>query len=1477
MSSLHAKVTVWNSTADPTHTGVTAVAAYRDGVACGHADGKIWLYEFTSEKRSKSETPELGIRPKCLLSAHQSPIAVLKLAEINAPCAEGTEGALLSVSEDGDVVLWAVGDGRCISRVRSHLQGIRPTSASLQTMDYQSAAEDLLFVSGQGRRVYVLSYPSLELVHEWHVPHAEWITALAVRKRKDHFRSELITCASDGVMRIWSYDEFALSQQDVLSRTSSPVIAHIADVGAVASSAPMSRSESVSSDQDGDQFGAKRNAMFSLESEFSSLGEDQALIKLAVNPFNEDEFLAVSPAVVRLFASRNGEMHELLRWKAQRTNSADFTGAGFLAKSDIIFWDASGNIFNVCSSFSIEGGSAGMHLTRGLHAEMTEKAPKSVVAGLETVSAGPESGLGAVAGRPDMPVSVLVTYTSNHGMQSLSVVLPVPLSSISGSANRPHVDPEDSRAKPKNWLGSSAFFEMSTLWTQWLDQIKPETDITCALVTQTGRVALGLSDGRIRIVSPMALACGYATDRDYQRSVLETAGEVYLRGHKSAITALFQWSVCAVDKQLRSRNEDQGGNAAVYGGSGGGGGEDERSLLLSAGRDLKINVWDPITGECLYTFPCQSSPIVGMYSVMPLTKAVLWQQGPARHQGLSRLLQSLIVAIGSDNSALVISMASLERVFAMPPYHEQPVRLSLCREKGDLSLWYMDGTKRRISLAHLWGHGLDGREGGGSGESQVSEPFPSYSLSLASSQPRFLNASAPSSNASNSSSNSHGWASIHMASASSSSHRLRGNKGIPPALFLDIEISQLYSSLARRVPDGTGLKEMQQLMADEQQSHDVHSYSNIFDTSGARGALQPLSTSRMLMSVMCTWGICGDVDESKQSVFGLKRPLPNVTLSLANKHSDIHTALFPSPNKQGACWCISPLLNAQRMMAVLILSRCILQGNERKAVEVINYYVGKLPAQVGTRFKSLSLLTLAQYWQSANGNLQRAARTLILSTIHGAPDKLRRAELFYWSSILARCAPGVVDAEDMYALIIVCVIGSDFQSLLPLTARSMAASMLQTLIVADRTSVRSRMVAIELLSRGFSTFKAHIDSQLVIRRLLGIMMSVSEDGHGMGLSQGPGGATYAAVAEAAAVSSAGTRRVVSGASVPTLGNAGSHGSSAPGSRRPSHARAAAEAGAAGAVGLPAAEDLPRPARSGLANTPTNTMNAVARAAVTSSTMRMTHQRTRSRHKSVGEESDGVGSTVSFSLVVLAKSALLRISADNIGLVASTVAGILQSGESIRERRGALQLIGLVAQKYAVLLYPFLETLVAAIVQAIEPKHATARKMLIGAAGAALQGLVRAYPWVSFHPESQCLAVGCIDGRCTTFDLRTATRTAVYDSQAAAPVVAVAISPRGDCVASFVLGSGLLSVWDPSPSALAMFAKSLFWPASDNGASSEPGSGTVTPSKTMVIPGAYLGNKDEISMASLMDVAKLTWTADRTVLLQIHEASFSLSL
>ncbi|KAJ2360431.1 hypothetical protein H4S02_011953, partial [Coemansia sp. RSA 2611] len=97
----------------------------------------------------------------------------------------------------------------------------------------------------------------------------------------------------------------------------------------------------------------------------------------------------------------------------------------------------------------------------------------------------------------------------------------------------------------------------------------------------------------------------------------------------------------------------------------------------------------------------------------------------------------------------------------------------------------------------------------------------------------------------------------------------------------------------------------------------------------------------------------------------------------------------------------------------------------------------------------------------------------------------------------ARCPTGIVlDAAELNALTIVCIIGNDYSSLLPLTARSMAASMLQTLVTADRVGTRARMVGIELLSRGFATFKPYLDCQAIIQNLLAVLMTISEDGGG---------------------------------------------------------------------------------------------------------------------------------------------------------------------------------------------------------------------------------------------------------------------------------------------------------------------------------------------------------------------------------------------
>ncbi|PIA13873.1 hypothetical protein COEREDRAFT_83162 [Coemansia reversa NRRL 1564] len=882
MSLLGIRLVAWNASGNPTRTQVTATVAYSDGVACGHSNGVIWLYDFESSASKDISGPSsLQLRPKCLLSAHRSRIVLMKLAEISSPTVGGRESTVISISEDGDVVLWSALDGRCISRVRTPLQGIRPTALSLQTIDHQLPCEDLLFVSGEGGVVYVLSYPSLELAYEWQFPHTEWITALTARKRRDHLRSEIITCTRDGVVRVWSYDEFALAQQNVFSRAASPVENHATTR---ASSAPADTAQSMSTELETDPAReGSTSSIFNLDAQFAALGEGDAMLQLLINPFNEDEFLAVSPKVARLFASRNGDLHELLVWHTQRTADSTFTGGGFLGKSDIVLWDSIGTIFSACTLFSVEGGSAGMHTARAKHVDNI-KGPVHCVSGLSSVpQLSSKSALaGLVSCTTESRVDVLVSYASGRDSHMLSVVVPVPLSSVSGSANRPHQSPEDAISGPRNWLGKAVPFDMSTLWNEWIKEVKIERGISSALVTNAGDlVVVGYCNGTIVITSPALLIDGlFGGDGDTEGDI----DTIELCGHTAAITALYEWqpladSVAAevpVHDSLGIRSQEYGKSARK---------PKVSSLLISASKDLTMRIWNMGTGECLYVIPAQSSPVVSIHSMSP-TRTMTWKES-VRHRELSELLSSLVLAVESGGSTALVSVTSFERLHVTPPYHEPPVRIALCRDSGDLELQYADDFQQQLSLSHFLR--ADDNDDG---------QYPECIINLA--QSTMTPYQAPGNNNGGNGCNEHGWISVKMISQNGHSLKWPGSGAL--ACVIDIDIGKLQTSVSKVVVDESTEKEMRRLVG----------------RSDVRGSLQ-------LLSRLCTWGVSKELDVAKRG-FGLRPPHSNVTLSMTNNVRETSTMLFPNHSDHCASWCVSRVFNAQRMLAILVLARGALHG-----------------------------------------------------------------------------------------------------------------------------------------------------------------------------------------------------------------------------------------------------------------------------------------------------------------------------------------------------------------------------------------------------------------------------------------------------------------------------------------------------------------------------------------------------------------------
>ncbi|KAJ2322589.1 hypothetical protein GGH92_011096, partial [Coemansia sp. RSA 2673] len=246
------------------------------------------------------------------------------------------------------------------------------------------------------------------------------------------------------------------------------------------------------------------------------------------------------------------------------------------------------------------------------------------------------------------------------------------------------------------------------------------------------------------------------------------------------------------------------------------------NMLVSASADLTLKIWDMDSGECLNTLTMQSAPVMHLCSAIA-TRRTVWQESGGHH-ALKSLLRSLVLAVGSDNSTTLVSMESLERIYASAAYHERAVRLSLCKDTGGA----MDS--------------------GGDSSNGVSSGY---------------------------------WASVHLLTFNGRGALARC--GVPAGLVVDVDVTQLQAAVSRVVPEGASRKQVQELLDSE--ALDLRAGGRgqgISSSSSSRWAQQPLRTSLGLLSVLCSWGVCAEVDATKADGFGMRAPASNVSLGISS-------------------------------------------------------------------------------------------------------------------------------------------------------------------------------------------------------------------------------------------------------------------------------------------------------------------------------------------------------------------------------------------------------------------------------------------------------------------------------------------------------------------------------------------------------------------------------------------------------------------
>ncbi|KAK9721558.1 hypothetical protein K7432_003301 [Basidiobolus ranarum] len=444
--------------------------------------------------------------------------------------------------------------------------------------------------------------------------------------------------------------------------------------------------------------------------------------------------------------------------------------------------------------------------------------------------------------------------------------------------------------------------------------------------------------------------------------------------------------------------------------------------------------------------------------------------------------------------------------------------------------------------------------------------------------------------------------------------------------------------------------------------------------------------------------------------------------------------LAPQESTDRSKFCISSTLTSSLLLGLMSLVKLILphKVSSEELSSMIAQFGSALPDFVGDQYTSPSLSFLAKYWQDTLVDVQQAARSLFISVLHRMSSHDVKSVVEHWESLL----PVSISAEKSNiqkmarSAIILGVIGSESPDMLPSRVRKNVALSL-TLLLNDDTRISYRLAAIELISRGFSTWEPHVNGSAVLRTLLTLLYN------------------------------------------------------------------------------------PNP--------------------------------TASR---------------------LIKVSILRIATANPKLFTSTMITDLLQLKEAKDRNSYLKLISLAVNKKPTILIHYIPRLTEAIIKSLDPRDPKMRKALLKEGTAGLHEIVKTYPSVAFHGDSQKFAVGTNEGVVVIYDLRTATRWQVLEGFTR-PVTVISISNDGKYIAAYSREESYIFLWHPSVGFLSMLAETL-----GSGNSGGNGIGSMLsshkPSKSFNVVFPTDMNLEDI-------VYDLVWISNRCLQLKAGDVTLSFDI
>lgn len=229
----------------------------------------------------------------------------------------------------------------------------------------------------------------------------------------------------------------------------------------------------------------------------------------------------------------------------------------------------------------------------------------------------------------------------------------------------------------------------------------------------------------------------------------------------------------------------------------------------------------------------------------------------------------------------------------------------------------------------------------------------------------------------------------------------------------------------------------------------------------------------------------------------------------------------------------------------------------------------------------------------------------------------------------------------------------------------------------------------------------------------------------------------------------------------------------------------------------------------------------------------------------------------------ARLAVLNIATQHTALFMSTLCLDVLNPPSLEHRRSVMQIIAFLIRKRRHILQPNLPRLMEAVVKSLDPNSNANREAVLDTATEIIGFVVKHFPSVDFHMNTQRLAVGTNEGAVVMYDLKTAIRLYVLEGHKKL-LTACSFSPDGRRLVTLSLVEQAVLVWKVGSSFSSFF---------NPGAPPRQGHGGSEPFKTLNF---HIGQEAEMTMEETLELIGFEWVADRSVKVKIRASVLTFS-